>query len=789
MKKITLTKVKKGTVAIGICLNMLLAMCACGQTESDQTEADQPPSGTATVMPAVSQETAAPTSEPPADISSTSPAPAPLEPGNAFSDKAKLLIDMGIVPEDITKDPGQCIRWDQMALLISNVVEYCDAGLAGQWKDVAAKAFVKKDEMTEDGGAGAIYEAACVLGLGADNRAYWNEAHAAYESTPFLDYEDVFPNFQQESPVEAVMGDHAGWNYLTGAMFYAQGLSSAEDPTPLFGLPKDDNGYIRPLTCEKAIVAAYRLLLAYQDKYEGSYRIPETDWSDPLLAEAKIAKDSILNSETAITRGDEFVLGSTYNGTAYYVSNSGNDDNDGLSPDTAWASLDKVANHKLAFGDAVFFRRGDTWYGNLWMQAGVSYSAYGSGSKPIITGSPADASDPSSWQLYGQTADGGKIWKYHEAVSDVGVMLFNKESLVGKKVYPQWDGSVYTNRQGEPFTLETGLCGDLMFYTDLNLEGQSFPVSVSALQTKGTLYLRCDAGNPGDVFDDIEMSVISQAVTTAPEGNNAIDNIHFKVYAGSGADCCSHDNIIYQNCEVSLCGGAIQSYSKNSNTGSIMTVVSGGGILLFGSHVAARNNYVHDCENKGIAIVINGGYGDVGGVSHASLERVDVQAQNNVIERCGSAFYMMMEFIKPGSTVKFGDIHIDNNYVIHAGYGWRVHNMYMQGNENSTYGSHCEAVTINNIEPTGDVIFSNNLFYEAAGPLILFSGKDFTHSAVPTMQSNTYVQDENHIFFVKVDQIVQPYRSVLTLDQLDRLESCVKNEIGDQDGTVVIHKD
>ena len=767
------TKAKKQLAAIGICFSMLFSFCGCGQTDS--------PLESETVTPTPQVENRPVVDNPEEEVEITDPAKV----DNGFSTEANILIDMGLVPEEITEDPEAFIKWNQMAVLISNVVEYCDESLTEQWKEVAEIAFTKEEEMLAAGGAAAIYEAACVLGLGADSRAYWLEANMSYDGfIPFMDYVDVFPNFQQESPIEANMGQHAGWNYMTGSIFYALGLASSEDPSPFFGLPKGENGFNYELTREMAVTAAYRLLLAYGDKYDGSYTIIDTDWQDPLLSDAKDARDSILNSETAITYSDEFILGETYNGTAYYVSNTGDDSNDGLSPESAWASLDKVTNAKLSFGDAVFFNRGDSWYGSLIMQEGVSFSAYGNGAKPVITGSPLSAADPANWSFHGETEDGGKIWEYNEALTDVGVILFNEESLVGKKVYPVWNGTDYVDRHGEAFSLETGLCGDLMFCSILNIQGK-LPVAVAEPNLEGTLYLRCDEGNPGNVFDKIEMAVIGQATTTAKGGYNAIDNINFRVYAGSGADCCSDDNIIYQNCEVSWCGGAVKDYNLNSQN-IILTNISGGGMLMFGSHVTARNNYVHDCENKGIAIVINGGYGDVGGQSHASLERVDVHVENNVIERCGSSIYMMMEFIAPGSAVKFEDIYVDGNYVINAGYGWRVHNMYMQGNDVGSYGSHCEAVAINNIEPTGDVILSNNLFYQAAGPLVCYYGNDFKSFATPTMISNTYVQDGNHIFFFKKDETEEVGISVVTLDQLEQLEKCVKNDIEDPAGTVVI---
>ncbi|MEO6909112.1 MAG: right-handed parallel beta-helix repeat-containing protein [Abditibacteriaceae bacterium] len=77
----------------------------------------------------------------------------------------------------------------------------------------------------------------------------------------------------------------------------------------------------------------------------------------------------------------------------YYVSSStGDDSNNGLSPDSPWATLNKV-NHTSNFkaGDSILFKRGDTFYGSMTTRSGTSgnpivYGAYGKGNKPILTG-------------------------------------------------------------------------------------------------------------------------------------------------------------------------------------------------------------------------------------------------------------------------------------------------------------------------------------------------------------------------------------------------------------------
>lgn len=74
--------------------------------------------------------------------------------------------------------------------------------------------------------------------------------------------------------------------------------------------------------------------------------------------------------------------------TVYFVSEStGNDANSGLSSGTAWKSIAKVNVAVLSTGDIIQFKRGDTFAGTITPQtAGVTYAAYGTGAKPIISG-------------------------------------------------------------------------------------------------------------------------------------------------------------------------------------------------------------------------------------------------------------------------------------------------------------------------------------------------------------------------------------------------------------------
>lgn len=149
----------------------------------------------------------------------------------------------------------------------------------------------------------------------------------------------AFTNVREFAPYEDFPGRVTVLDYVTCAKYFSMSQSSLADPEPFFEHCDADTRFDHPLTRREAITAAGKLKLAYEVMHSGSFGIPATNWEDPLLADARHAREAILNSPTAITKGEDLILGETYTGNAYYVSNSGDDGNDGLSPETPWASL------------------------------------------------------------------------------------------------------------------------------------------------------------------------------------------------------------------------------------------------------------------------------------------------------------------------------------------------------------------------------------------------------------------------------------------------------------------
>jgi len=81
------------------------------------------------------------------------------------------------------------------------------------------------------------------------------------------------------------------------------------------------------------------------------------------------------------------------NGITYYVSPTGNDGNDGRSPETAWSTVARVNAQPLQPGETVLFQRGGEWRESLKVPSSgtadnpIAFADYGAGPKPKFWGS------------------------------------------------------------------------------------------------------------------------------------------------------------------------------------------------------------------------------------------------------------------------------------------------------------------------------------------------------------------------------------------------------------------
>ena len=100
-------------------------------------------------------------------------------------------------------------------------------------------------------------------------------------------------------------------------------------------------------------------------------------------------------------------------GKVYYVdATSGNDGNNGTSTSTPWKTIAKVNATTFSAGDTILFKRGEVWRGAVHPGRGngsagapITFDAYGTGAKPVWSGS-VDLSATGAW-----TNQGGNIWR------------------------------------------------------------------------------------------------------------------------------------------------------------------------------------------------------------------------------------------------------------------------------------------------------------------------------------------------------------------------------------------
>lgn len=117
----------------------------------------------------------------------------------------------------------------------------------------------------------------------------------------------------------------------------------------------------------------------------------------------------------------------------YYVSQNGNDSSNGLSPSTAWKTIDRVNQLKYSLqpGDQILFERNGTYQGNLIIGSSGSaaqpivVSSYGAGALPKLTG----ARKVSSWTLHN-----GNIWK--AIVTEEVKYLFQNDEMLRVARWP-----------------------------------------------------------------------------------------------------------------------------------------------------------------------------------------------------------------------------------------------------------------------------------------------------------------------------------------------------------------
>ena len=471
---------------------------------------------------------------------------------------------------------------------------------------------------------------------------------------------------------------------------------------------------IRYIACFKSEAAAKAYVFKAEDdtlanqseSNEYFYEIADKATIDGYMKTMDEMIKNIENSSTSVT----------VSGKKYYVSTSGSDDNDGLSPEKPWKSIEKVNNFKFNDGDGVFFKRGDTWRvaGQINAKSGVAYSAYGSGAKPKFIFS-IDASGKASWI----PADKENLYVYSKALSgerDVGAIIFDGGRAWGIQTQKTREGNrleigrvfngiKWIDSATGAFSGGKDLCEDLEFYHDWD---------------SNKLYLYCEGGNPGERFNSIEIADKGNGITLVEKTgaqkaeNIVIDNLELFGAGSHGVGGGSVNGVTVSYCIFKWIGGSVQGrYIFDSNYG----VRYGNAVEAYGS---AENYTIHDCFASQI-------YDCCWTAQFSAATLFDnIKVYNNVSEYCNSG----LEFWQGEGTVKNVDLY--NNYTRYNGYGWSHQRSNKGGN--FFYGGPGQKASFENCHVRNNV----NVFASSNALLVGSTGVNQYN-----FHDNTYIMENN----------------------------------------------
>lgn len=422
-------------------------------------------------------------------------------------------------------------------------------------------------------------------------------------------------------------------------------------------------------------------------------------------------------------------------GTAYYVSNAGSDENDGLTPSTAWQTLAKASAAALCPGDGVLLCRGDLFRGTLRAQSGVSYGAYGEGPKPKIYVGTRDLADPALWEVYDKERS---IFRLRDTIRDVGTLVFNGGEAVAYKLIPSYIGGRFVCRLDEErvFDVHTELERDLDMYWEFagtkmtTAPDDQAPVPDMYDAPDGYLYLRCDRGNPGEVFASIEAAESAHGIVVGGCQNVCIENLTIR-YAGrhgiAAVGVCV-SGLHVRGCELGWIGGVIHSFTAcdpnfpEAHRGSVARF--GNAIEIYGGcdDYVVEDCYIYQCYDAGITHQVS--------TFGQKRTMTNILYKNNLIEHCVYSIEYFLDTPEDDTECYMDGVDISGNILRFAGEGWG------QQRHNAHTPAHIKGWSYTN--PARSFVIRDNVFDRAAYQMIHAVAKK--QESAPTMQGNTYIQ-------------------------------------------------
>ena len=414
-------------------------------------------------------------------------------------------------------------------------------------------------------------------------------------------------------------------------------------------------------------------------------------------------------------------------GSAFYVANDGDDSNDGKSIDTPWKTIEKVNEAELSPGDGVFFKRGDIFRGSVKASTGVTYAAYGQGDKPKLYSGPQNLADKELWELYDKEHN---IWKLKIELRDAGALVFDDGKAHTRKMIPSFKNGNFVHRNNPDiiFDMARDLNEDLDLYWLYKGEfsEDEEPLILYTPESLGEVYLRCDKGNPAEVFSSIEALLRINGIRLPGTNDVTIDNLCIKYVGAHGIGGGTLiKGLTVTNCEFGWIGGSIQHFNTNAKDPARRGIITrfGNAIEIWGlcENYKANNNYIYEVYDAGITHQFR--------VTSKSMME-NIEYKDNLIEKCVYGIEYFLDQSEDETESRIRNCVMENNFIRFSGYGW--------GRQRYNPDTPAAIKSWNHTNMAENFVIKNNIFDRGTYNFLHLCA--ITDEHCPTVDNNTYIQ-------------------------------------------------
>jgi hypothetical protein len=264
--------------------------------------------------------------------------------------------------------------------------------------------------------------------------------------------------------------------------------------------------------------------------------------------------------------------------TTYYISNDGNDANNGVTPSTPWATLSRLntalVDSVIKIGDVILLRSDHTFDGRInginmpdsAFGIELTIAPYGHGRKPRVSGYK-NASNAAVW-----TEHTPGVWKMDASLA-TGTFTGNRMSSDANVGFLRIDGKIKPARRNS--LAELAATWDSYGDTATN-----------------TVYVKASA-NPATLAAEVLIAVNNTGFGT--NRNTKVSGLEFVGFGGHGARVtqpATNNNVSITACKIHEIGGSILSGTTRYGNGVE--------VWVGGKNVQIEHNDIHDVYDVGI---------------------------------------------------------------------------------------------------------------------------------------------------------------------------------------------